>query len=110
MSKATVVIKKFLVRDREFVICKNEEGFYLAIEDKYINSDGTLNTKLYGHQMSASKDLNECLNTTKNHVEIDYLLSKGHSRAEAFAIIFNAMDRLEDLKKIFDGIEEGVNA
>lgn len=84
----TTIIKDFVVRDRHFVIVQNEQGFYLAIEDKYI-TDGKLNKTLNGFQMYANKDLNWCLNTCKNQVEIDYLEAQGKSKAEAYAIVFN---------------------
>ena len=106
MSK--VVVKKYIVRNRQFVIVENEEGFYLAIEDKYINADGKLNTKLNGIQMCASKELNECLGRCKDHVEIDCLISHGYSKAEAFAKMFNMEDRLDGLKEVFGEIEKGV--
>lgn len=105
---ATVIVKKYIVRDREFTICKNAEGYYLAIEDKYINADGTINRELNGIQMCASKRLNECLGRCKDHVEIDYLISHGYSKAEAFAKMFNMEDRLDGLKKVFGEIEKGV--
>lgn len=84
---ANTIIKNFVARGRHFVIVQNEEGFYLAIEDKYI-TDGKLNKALNGFQMYASKELDTCLNTCKNQVEIEYLEAQGHSKAEAFGIVF----------------------
>lgn len=81
------IVKNFIVRDRHFVIVQNEECFYLAIEDKYI-TDGKLNQALNGFQMYASKELDTCLNTCKNQVEIEYLEEQGYSKAEAFGIVF----------------------
>ena len=100
-NEAKVIIRNFIVRDRNFTIVQNHQGFYCAIEDKYINADGRINTVLNGFQMNASKDLDDCLTGTKNMVEIDYLVSKGHSKAEAFAILFNMMDKLPELEKAF---------
>lgn len=94
------IVKNFIIRNRHFTIVKNADGFYLAIEDKYI-TDGKINTTLNGAQMHASKDLNQCLEDTKNAVEIDWLVSQGHSKAEAFAIHFNMLDQLEIIKKAF---------
>ena len=96
---ATTIIKNFVVRDRHFVIVKDEQDFYLAIEDKYI-TNGKLNKTLNGFQMYANKDLNDCLNTCKHQVEIEYLVSEGYSKAEAFAIEFN-IPLTEEFKKAF---------
>lgn len=85
---ATTIIKNFVVRDRYFVIVKNEQDFFLAIEDKYI-TDGKMNTTLNGLQMFANKDLNDCLDTLRRHVEIEYLEGQGFSKAEAFGKVFN---------------------
>jgi len=94
---ATTIINDFVARGRHFTIVKDEQEFYLAIEDKYI-TDGKLNKTLNGFQMYANKDFNRCLNACKNGVEIDYLEAQGKSRAEAFAIVFN-VPLTEELKK-----------
>ena len=85
---STMIIKNFVVRNRNFTVVKNEQDFYCAIEDKYI-TDGRLNRQLNGFQMYASKDLNDCLNTCKTQVEVEYLVSNGYTKAEAFAKVFN---------------------
>jgi len=84
----TTIIKTFTARNRNFTIVKDDEGFYLAIEDKYI-TDGKTNTALNGLQMSASKDLNQCLTMCNNKVDTDYYLSQGMTKSEAFAKVFN---------------------
>lgn len=93
------IIKKLVVRNRHFTVVKDERGFYLAIEDKYI-TDGKLNTTLNGFQMYANKDLNECLKTCKTQVEIEYLVDNGYSKAQAFATVFN-IPMTEELEKAF---------
>lgn len=95
---ATTIIKNFVVRDRNFVIVQNEQGFYLAIEDKYIDKNGKLNKTLNGFQMYANMDLNDCLNTCRRQVEIEYYEAQGKSKAEAFAIVFN-IPLTEELKQ-----------
>lgn len=82
MAKVTTLV----VRGRHFIVVKNDEGFYLAIETKYIDADGRLNTALNGMQMHASKDLNMCLECTKDAVDIDYLKSTGLNKDEAFKV------------------------
>lgn len=96
---ANTIIKNLVVRGRRFTIVQNEDGFYLAIEDKYI-TNGKLNTPLNGFQMYASKDLNGCLNTCKTQVEIAYLVEQGYSKAEAFATAMN-IPLTEELKQAF---------
>lgn len=97
-----VVIKNYIVRNRRFVIAKDEEG-YMAIEDKYI-TDGKLNTPLRRYQVFAEDDLNECLKRVTRSVELAHLEAEGHSRAEAFAIVFGMMDKLPELEKAFAGL------
>lgn len=78
------VIKDFMVRAERFVIVQNDEGFYLAINKKYIDADGKLTRQLNGIQMHANKNLNDCLNSTMDACKIDYYVSQGMSREEAF--------------------------
>lgn len=96
---ATTVIREFICRNRHFTIVKHE-GFYCAIEDKYINEDGTLNTALNGGQLHASKDLNQCLGFVRDRVEIDYLKSTGMTSAEAFATYFGMLEKLAEIEEI----------
>ena len=100
MKMATTVIKDFVVRNRHFTIVKDEDANYLAIEDKYI-TDGKINRTLNGFQMFASKDVNDCMKSCANQVEIDYLIAQGNSKAVAFCTVFNIMDRLEAVEKMF---------
>lgn len=104
MEKVKVVIKHFVVRDKDFVIVQNVDGWYLAIDREYIDENGCTTRKLNGLQMKASKVLSECLNSVRTSVEIDYLVGTGKSRAEAYAIVFNMMDKLPELEKLWEGI------
>ena len=97
----TTIIKKVIFRDRNFTIVKDSEGFYSAIEDKYI-TNGKTNTALNGLQMHSNRELSGCLESTKNAVETDYYISQGFSKAEAFCKVFDMMDRLEDVEKLFN--------
>ena len=74
-------------RDRKFYIVKNDQGYYLAIENKYIDENGKLNTNLNGLQMNASKDLNECLKRTKDQIEVDFLVSNGMDALKAIQLV-----------------------
>ena len=92
------VIKRATFRGRTFTIV-HDGKFYMAIEDRYV-TDGKTNTALNGLQTYASESVSQCLTTMKNAVESDYLVSQGYSRAEAFCIIFNCMDKLADIERI----------
>ncbi len=91
----TTIIKNVTIRNRHFTIVKNDDGFYCGIEDKYIDKDGRLNRTLNGFQMHANKDINETIKGIKDKVEMDYLESQGHSKAEAFCIVFDCMDMVD---------------
>lgn len=96
----TTIIKKLVVRGRHFTICRNQDGWYLAIEDKYI-TNGRINQTLNGFQMHAHEELARCIKTTQDAVETDYLVEQGHSRAEAFCMVNNMMDNLDMVKELF---------
>ena len=74
-------------RNRNFTIAL-EDGWYLAIEDKYI-TDGRLNTTLNGLQMHADKKRARCIEMTKQAVDIDYYESIGMSKTDAFIKAMN---------------------
>ena len=101
----TVVVKHFIVGGKDYVIVQDEDGFYRAIDRENVDESGRITKTLYGHQTFPSKNLNVCLNSVKHHVEIEELMAQGKSRAEAVAITHNLMDKLDELKKIFDGID-----
>lgn len=102
-QQITVIIKTFTARNRNFTIVKDDDGYFQAIEDKYIDANGKTTQELYGFQTFANKDLNACLQSTKNQVEIDYLISQGRSKAEAFGIVFDLIDKVsaETLESLF---------
>lgn len=82
------------VRGRSFDIVL-DKGYYQAVEDKYIDENGRLTRTLYGHQTFANEDLNKCIKGVRNQVEIDYLIEQGHSKAEAFGIVFDLIGKID---------------
>ena len=88
-NSVKVVVKDFVVMDRHFVICKRADGWYLAIEDKYIDENGRLNTALNGLQMNAGRTLDKCLETCKNNVMFEYYRKKGLSDVDALNKVYN---------------------
>ena len=69
------------VRSRSFEIVKDEKGFW-AIEDKYI-TDGKLNCQINGITGNLRDTLEACIESARNHAEIEYLISEGWDRLEA---------------------------
>lgn len=53
------------------------ENMYCAVEDKYIDKDGKLNTKLNGLQMHAAGTVERCVEMTKIDCEVDELITSG---------------------------------
>lgn len=76
-------ITTLVVRNEKFHIVKNEEGFYLAINSKYVDKDMKLTQALNGLQMHASKDLNTCITNARNAVEVRYLIEQGMDEIQA---------------------------
>ena len=75
------------VRDRVFYIVKIN-GYYCAIEDKYLDENGVTKQKLNGLQMHAKETMAKCIKAVQDSVEIDYLMNNGYSMAQAFNIVF----------------------
>ena len=69
----TTFVKTLGIRGQEYIVVKDEEGYYLSINKEYIDENGCLTQELNGLQMHASKDLNDCVNSTIADVEIEYL-------------------------------------
>ena len=97
-----VIVRNYEVRNRHFVIVKDNNGYYEAIEDKYIDENGKLTKQLSGLEMNGSHNLNLCLQNVKNSVEMEYLESQGYTKAEAYATVFNMLDMLPQIEQLFN--------
>ena len=84
-----VVVRNYVVRNRNFVVVQYDDGWYGAIEDKYIDANGKLTKQLNGLQVHHNENLNDCLEMTRNTVEMDYLIANGKTWGEAICIIHN---------------------
>lgn len=62
---------------RKFYIVQNDDGFYCAIEDKFVDENGKLTQKLNGLQMNANKNVADCINQTMSKCRIDTLVKNG---------------------------------
>ena len=94
-------VTTYIYRNRSFEIVKanpckdgfaNAEQFpetankdvYLAIEDKYIGSDGRLNTRLCLAQMFSSETIDQCMGRVNQQVDIDVYMSEGLDFVSAY--------------------------
>ena len=93
----------FVMDDRRFTITKHG-NHYVAIEDKYIDKDGRLNTTLTGWQLNAAETVDECIENTKRMVEMDSYKAQGMSDMEAFAKVFRLP--LCVVRPLFEGGEQ----
>lgn len=85
-------ITTYIRGDRKFRIVKetkNGEVWYMAIEDKYIDADGKLNTALNGLQTCANRDMKQCIEQVTQKVDFEHFKAQGMSDAEAFAETFH---------------------
>lgn len=69
------VITTLLVRNRKFYIVFHQEH-YCAIEDRYLDKEMKLTQSLNGFQMHAEKKLQDCIISTRNAVEVAYLVDE----------------------------------
>ena len=79
----TTFVKALGIRGQEYIVVKDEEGYYLSINKEYLDENGCLTQELNGLQMHASKDLNDCVNSTIADVEIEHLEAEGMTLEEA---------------------------
>ena len=93
------IVSEISYRGRNFTIV-NKDGYYMAIEDKYI-TDGRLNRTLNGIDTFADKRKESCIGFLKNSVDIDHYMSEGCSKAEAFCKVFTDIP-LELADKMFN--------
>lgn len=59
------------------------QGWYVAIEDKFIDENGRLTKQMNGLQMKANKSLERTIEEAKQEVDIDELVSQGMNQLEA---------------------------
>lgn len=81
-----VIIKNYNYRGRNFTIIK-DQGFYMAIEDKYLDENGCLNQQLCGKQLYPAREVKECMKHVNNECDIAYHIENGMSKAEAFSTV-----------------------
>lgn len=80
-------ITELIARDRKFHIVF-KDGYYMAVDDKYLDKDGKLTRALNGLQMNASKSLETTIDTTRKQVEVDHLVDNGVDIMRALYAVF----------------------
>lgn len=93
------IVSEITHRGRNFTIV-NKDGYYMAIEDKYI-TEGRLNRTLNGINTFADKNKESCIGFMKNSVDIDYYMAEGCSKPEAFCKVFTDIP-LEVAEQMFN--------
>ena len=94
-----IIVKDYSIRGRHFTIVRNDNGMYCAVEDKFIKNGKTTQV-LYANNLHPGATLEDCLNYTKDAVEVDYLVEQGMSRAEAFCTYWGNMEMLDKVKEL----------
>ena len=63
-------------RGTTFEVVQNDEGWYLAIDRRYIDADGCLTKELNGLEMHADKELDRCIDMARQSVDADYYMER----------------------------------
>lgn len=83
-----VIVKNYTYRGRNFTIVK-DQGFYMAIEDKYLDENGCLNQRLCGRQLYPAREVKQCMKYVNDECDIAYHMANGMTKEEAYATVLN---------------------
>lgn len=105
-----IITNVYHYRNHKYVLLKTDELFdpsvidytYYAVDYDLLDNAGRLKDPCNVAQLNGSKTLKECIERVKNKCDLEYYESIGYSKAHAFAIVYNMLDRLEDLEKVFN--------
>ncbi len=95
------VITTLYFRNDSFKIVKDTDGWYLAVDTKYLDRNGRVTRKLNGLQMHAAKSFDECINKTKFAVKVDELVAQGINQFVANVMVSTGKKREEVETKEF---------
>lgn len=82
------LVKDFSYRGRHYSIVTDGK-FFMTVEHKFISDDGHLTKELHFHDLHTSKSMEELIKVTKQDLDIEYYLSIGMTKAEAFAKVMD---------------------
>lgn len=83
------IIKDFTYRDEHYSIVWNGR-FYVTINHRFINDNGTLTQELrYEDGLHPGKTIAECVERTKEDLDVKYYISCGISKAEAMSKVLD---------------------
>ena len=89
------VITTYIENGRRFYICKDGRGYW-GIENKYVDSNGKLNTVLNGITGHHSESAAETIQLVINTIRVDKLEAEsGLTRIEACVLYFSGAEALE---------------
>ena len=97
------VINHYETRGRVFTIV-NDQGKFLAIDNKYLDEEGRTKVSLNGFQMHAADTLKDCIENANRACWMEDLMSEGFSKAEAFCTV-NGMECTDQIRELFGEIE-----
>ena len=94
------VTKDFSYRGEHFSIVFDGR-FYMTVNHKLIGDDGhPVRTLNYCDGLHPADSVSECIKLTKQDLDLEYLMSIGKSRAEAFAEVLDIP--LEMAQQLFE--------
>ncbi len=82
------ITKDFCYRGQHFTIVYDGK-FYMTVNHNFIDENGCLTRELTFKELHPDKTVSGCIEYTKIDLDIDYYLSQGMSKAEAFSIVMN---------------------
>ena len=83
-----IIVKNYSYRGRNFTII-HDQGFYMAIEDKYLDENGCTKQILHGSQLFPAREAEDCMKLVNDRCDIDFYVASGMSKEEAFAKVFD---------------------
>ena len=94
------MVKNFSYRGQHYSIVFDGK-FYMTVNHKFIGEDGKLVKELrYNDGLHTSNSIEECIELTKNDLDIQHFESQGMSKAEAFSKVMNVP--IEIAKMIYE--------
>lgn len=95
------LVKDFSYRGEHYSIVYDGK-FYMTVNHKFIGDDGRLVKELkFSDGLHPADSIDQCIEQTKNDLDMKYYTANGMTKAEAFAKIFNIpIEMAEELFKI----------
>lgn len=93
------MVNDFSYRGEHFTIVYDGK-FYMTVNHKFIDADGRITKELnFTDGLHTSNSVAQCIEQTKNDLDIKYYEAQGMSKAEAFSTVMGVP--LEIAEKLF---------